>query len=110
MIFAIALSVVIVGGFIAYIVHLFLRDHRIDTRGRDITALVEDVRYVSSNDGGSTTIKYLLSWQEDGATKRVEGRETIPAFYSSKVQKGCEIDIKYLDDNNLQFVFQKADQ
>lgn len=107
MIIAVAISVIITVGVISYIVHLFRRDHMIRWHGRDVLALVEDVRYVSSNDGGSTTIKYRLSWQEDGETKYVEGRDTIPAFYSSRVQKGCEIDIKYLDDDHLHFVFDK---
>ncbi|MDV9198245.1 hypothetical protein [Streptomyces sp. Wh19] len=69
--------------------------------------MVEDVRYLGSNDGGSSNIKYRLSWTEDGVTKEVEGRDTVSAFYSSRLQKGCEIDIKYLDDNNIMFVFDK---
>ncbi|MFD0344649.1 hypothetical protein ACFVH0_39285 [Streptomyces sp. NPDC127117] len=107
MIFVVVISVLLVGGTIAYIVHLFNRDHKIRSQGRDIHALVENVRYVSSNDGGSTTIEYRLSWHEDGETRYVEGRDTIPAFYSSRVQKGCEIDIKYLDDDHIMFVFDR---
>ncbi|WP_326770588.1 hypothetical protein OG978_43335 (plasmid) [Streptomyces sp. NBC_01591] len=105
--FAVIISVILVVGSIAYIVHLFNRDHRIRSQGRDLRALVEDVRYISSNDGGSANIKYRLSWCEGGVTRHVEGRDTIPAFYSSKVQKGCEVDITYLDDDHILFVFDK---
>lgn len=105
MIFAVIISVVIVVGSFVYIVHLFTRDHEIRSHGRDIRALVEDVRYISSNDGGSVNIKYRLSWNEDGVTRSVEGSDTISSFYSSKVQKGCEVDINYLDDDHILFVF-----
>ncbi|MEL5955812.1 hypothetical protein AADR41_13755 [Streptomyces sp. CLV115] len=40
-------------------------------------------------------------------TKEVEGRDTVSAFHSSRLRKGCEIDIKYLDDNNTMFLFDK---
>ncbi|MNI50729.1 hypothetical protein D3C73_1054140 [compost metagenome] len=105
--FAIIISVILTVGVIAYIVYLFNRDHKIQTLGRDIKARVEEVHYISSNDNGSTNIKYRLSWHEKGMTKQVEGKETIPAFYSSKVQKGCEVEIKYLDDDHISFVFDK---
>ncbi|MCX4732261.1 hypothetical protein OG520_27885 [Streptomyces sp. NBC_00984] len=107
MIFVAVISVVLVVGSIAYIVYLFHRNQEIRSKGRDIRALVEDVRYISSNDGGSANIAYRLSWHEDGVVKQVEGRDTISAFYSSKVQKGCEVDIKYLDDDHIMFVFDK---
>ncbi|MCS4267242.1 hypothetical protein [Serratia sp. BIGb0163] len=105
--FAIIISVILTVGVIAYIVYLFNRDHKIQTLGRDIQARVEEIHYISSNDNGSTNIKYRLSWHEKGITKQVEGKETIPAFYSSKVQKGCEVEIKYLDDDHISFVFDK---
>ncbi|MFD9600350.1 hypothetical protein [Streptomyces sp. NPDC059970] len=92
-------------GSISYIARLFKRDHEIRAHGRDIRALVEDVRHLGSNDGGSVNIKYRLSWQEGGVTKSVEGRDTISSFRSSRVQKGCEVDIKYLDDDHIMFVF-----
>ncbi|MGW2113127.1 hypothetical protein [Streptomyces sp. NPDC001948] len=107
MLFIYIFSAAIAVGTVSYIIHLYRRDHLIDTRGRDIRALVEDVRRVAEYDGGSITIKYRLSWQENGATKYAEGRETILAHRSSQVQKGCEIDIKYLDDEHISFVFDK---
>ena len=107
MAFAIIFSVVISASVIAYIIYLFIRDHKILSQGTDVRALVEDVRYVSSNDGGSTTIRYRLSWVQGDVTKQVEGKETIPALYASKVQKGCEVNIKYLDDDHILFVFDK---
>ncbi len=101
------LSVAITVGAVAYIVHLFIRDHKIETHGRDIVALVEDVRHVATSDTGSMTVKYRLSWREDGAIRYVEGRETIPAARFPRLQKGRQVDIKYLDDNHISFVFDK---
>jgi hypothetical protein len=106
--FAIIISVIIIAGSIAYIAYLFNRDHKIQSQGRNIQALVEEVHYISSNENGTTNIKYRLSWHEGGVTKQVEGKETIPAFYSSKVQQGSEVEIKYLDDDHILFVFDKS--
>ncbi|MFI8436830.1 hypothetical protein ACIGJO_24365 [Streptomyces sp. NPDC079020] len=105
--FAFIISAVIVVGSTAYIVHLFRRDHKIRSQGRDIRVRVEDVRLVSTNDSGAATIKFRLSWHEDGVIRYAEGRDTISAFHSSKVQKGCEVDIKYLDDGHILFDFDK---
>lgn len=104
---AIVISILLFGGFFGYIAHLFYRDHKIDAQGRELLARVEEVHYRSANDTGSVNIRYRLSWPEDGGTKQVEGRETIPAFYSSKVQKGSEVTIRYLDDDHIAFVFDK---
>jgi hypothetical protein len=106
--FAIIISVIIIAGSIAYIAYLFNRDHKIQSQGRNIQARVEEVHYISSNENGTTNIKYRLSWHEGGVTKQVEGKETIPAFYSSKVQQGSEVEIKYLDDDHILFVFDKS--
>lgn len=105
--FAIIISVIIVVGSIAYIVYLFCRDHKILSQGRDIRVLVEDVRHVATNDSGSVTIDYRISWNEDGVARYAEGRDTILAARSPSVQKGCEVDIKYLDDDHILFVFDK---
>jgi len=106
--FAIFFSVIIIVGSITYIGYLFNRTHKIQAQGRDIQARVEEVHYISSNENGTTNIKYRLSWQEGDVTKQVEGKAPIPAFYSSKVQQGCEVDIKYLDDDHILFVFDKS--
>ncbi|MEU8668154.1 hypothetical protein AB0C71_14780 [Streptomyces anulatus] len=105
MVFVVVPSVAMAVGAIGYIASLFVRDHKIDTRGRDIRVLVEDVRHVGTNDSGSVTIKYRLSWNEGGEARYVEGRETLPARRLPQVRKGCEVDIRYLDDDHLAFVF-----
>lgn len=105
MTFAVIISVILTVGMIAYIVRLFLRDDKIKTHGRDIKALVEDVRHVGTNESGSFEIAYRLSWREGDVTRHVDGRDTIPASRMPKVQKGCEVDIKYLDDAHILFVF-----
>lgn len=105
MVFVVVLSVAMAVGAIGYIARLFVRDHRIDTQGRDIRVLVEDVRHVGTNDSGSVTIKYRLSWNEGGEARYVEGRETLPARRVPQVRKGCEVVIRYVDDDRLSFVF-----
>ncbi|HEI8868144.1 hypothetical protein [Serratia sp. AKBS12] len=105
--FAILISVIIFAGFFGYLAHLFYRDHKIETQGRTLQARVDEVHYRSSNDNGTVNIRYRLSWQEEGISREVEGKDTIPAFYSSKVQQGSEVTIKYLDDEHITFVFDK---
>lgn len=105
MVFVVVLSVAIAVGSFGYIASLFVRDHKIATRGRDIRVLVEDVRHVANNDSSSVTIAYRLSWNEGGEARYVEGRETILARRVPQVRKGCEVDIRYLDDDHLSFVF-----
>ncbi|MEE1736699.1 hypothetical protein PUR49_09300 [Streptomyces sp. BE147] len=83
------ISAVLVVGGAAHITHLFRRDHRIRSQGRDVRALVEDVRLVGTNDSGAAIVKYRLSWYEDGSMKYVEGGDTVSVIHSSMVQKGC---------------------
>ncbi|MET8740355.1 hypothetical protein [Streptomyces sp. NPDC004728] len=52
------------------------------------------------------TMKYRLP-HEHGATKYAVGRDTTPAYRSPKVQKGCGVDIKHLDGEQISFVFDK---
>ncbi len=107
MTFVIVLSVVICAGAVAYIASLFISDHHILTRGRDVRARVEEARHLGANENGAVTLAYRLSWREGAATKRVEGRETIPARHAPRVRVGDEVDIKYLDDNHILFMFDK---
>ncbi|WP_307360721.1 hypothetical protein [Microbacterium murale] len=100
------IAAVLAIGVTLYLVHLFRRDHRIRTRGRRVRARVEDVRHVTSADTGAVTIRYRLSWIENGVTKRVEGRETILAKRVAEVQRGREVDIIYVDDDHIQFEFE----
>lgn len=104
---AIVFSVVFIVGMIVYIVYLFNRDHRIQTQGRDLQATIEDVTYISSNDNGTLNIRYRLAVQDGSVTRAVAGTETISAFYASKMQKGQNVDIKYLDDRHILFIFDK---
>ena len=101
MTFAIILSSCICVGLVAYIVSLFIRDHNILSRGRSLRVRVEVVRHLGTNESGAVTVGYRLSWREGGVTRRVEGRETIPARHVQRLQAGCEVDIKYLDDDHI---------
>ncbi|MFF2008106.1 hypothetical protein ACFVWY_03390 [Streptomyces sp. NPDC058195] len=105
MIVALVISAVIAVGFIGYLVSLFKRDHDIRWNGRDVRALVEDVRHIGTNDAGSFDITYRLSWQEDGEKKMVEGRDTIPARRFPQLRAGSEVAITYLDDRKIMFLF-----
>jgi hypothetical protein len=103
----VTLSVLLAVGAVVYIARLFRRDHKIRWEGRDIRVLVEDVRHVATNESGSPTLRYRLSWEEDGVTRRIEGRETVLARHAPQLKKGREIDIKYLSDDRILFVFDK---
>ncbi|MGW3086721.1 hypothetical protein [Streptomyces sp. NPDC001108] len=105
MIVAFLISAVIAVGFVGYLATLFKRDHDIRWHGRDVRALVEDIRHIGTNDAGSFEIAYRLSWQEDGEKKTVEGRDTIPARRFPLLRPGHETAIRYLDDRKIMFVF-----
>ncbi|WP_313353374.1 DUF3592 domain-containing protein [Kosakonia cowanii] len=106
---AIAFSILFIVGMIAYIVYLFNRDHRIQSQGRDLQATIEEVSYISSNDNGTQNIRYRLAIHDGSVTRSVEGKETIAAFNSPKMQKGQKVDIKYLDDQHILFIFDKQE-
>lgn len=103
----VAIMIAIIGFGIgaAWIVSLFIRDYRIAARGHNVRALVEDVRILKHNESDSVTIRCRLSWQEGEHRKSVESTETIPVHRSAEVQAGLNVIIRYLDDDNLQFVF-----
>ncbi|WP_260255899.1 hypothetical protein [Streptomyces sp. 840.1] len=105
----VGVAIGIVGGVIcvSWIVTLFVRDHRIAVHGRDVRALVEDVGVIARNDSDSVTIRYTLSWSENGGPKRVTGTETVPVRREAEVLAGREVNIRYLDDENLRFVFDR---
>lgn len=72
-----------------------------------IKAKIEFVKYLSSNDGGSTNIAFILLANIDGKEVMLKGTETIATFYSSQLMPGKYIDIKYLDEKHFFFVFKK---
>lgn len=92
-------------GAIVFISYLFVRDHRIRSRGRLIRARIDDVVRVATSETGAVTVKYRLSWREDGAPRQVQGRETISARNAARMLVGAEIDIVYLDDDHVLFEF-----
>ncbi|MFG2601147.1 DUF3592 domain-containing protein [Streptomyces sp. NPDC048462] len=92
---------------VSWIVTLFVRDQRIAAHGRDVRALVEDVRVTARNESDSVTIRYTLSWSENGGPKRVTGTETVSVRREAEVRAGREVNIRYLDDENLRFVFDR---
>lgn len=101
----IVIAVLMTVGAVAYIMHLFVRDHRISSRGRRIRARVDEVRHIAKSDSGVVTVRYRLSWSEDGVIRRAEGTETILAKRVPGVQPGRDVDIMYLDDDHIRFEF-----
>lgn len=107
MIVGVVIGIVVGGVCVSWIVTLFVRDQRIATHGRDVRALVEDARVIARNDSDSVTIQYTLSWPENGGPKRVTGTETVAVRREAEVREGREVNIRYLDDDNLRFVFDR---
>ncbi|MDA4891344.1 MULTISPECIES: DUF3592 domain-containing protein [Microbacterium] len=92
---------------LAWVVWLVVQDRRIQAEGRDVRVLVEEARVVARNDSSSVTVRYRLSWSEGGRVRRVEGTETIGAHRMQAVRAGEEVTIRYLDDGQLRFVFDR---
>lgn len=92
---------------LAWIVSLFVRDGRIREQGRDVVAHVDEVRVIAVNESDSKTLGYRLSWEEDGRRKQVRGRETIPMARVAEIREGDDVVIRYLDDDNIRFVFDR---
>lgn len=101
------LAVILFGGAFVWVVSLFYKDARINKHGVVLDAKIENIKAVSSNENGSTNVVYTLSVSKDGEERLVKGKNTIPTFYSSQLQPGETIKIKYLDDKNIEFIFRE---
>lgn len=71
--------------------------------GRPIMAVIENIRPVSTDDSGNTTVAYVLNVEG----RKIEGREKIDTFYAPQMQPGMQIKIMYVDDKNYVFMFNK---
>lgn len=71
--------------------------------GRPVTAIIEKIRPVATDDAGNTTIVYTLNVEG----RKIQGREKIDTFYAPQMQKGMKIKIMYIDDKNFVFIFDR---
>ncbi|AGN83783.1 hypothetical protein [Enterobacter sp. R4-368] len=76
---------------------------RIIREGRPIMAVIENIRPVSTDDSGNTTVAYVLNVEG----RKIEGREKIDTFYAPQMQPGMHIKIMYVDDKHFVFIFEK---
>lgn len=97
---------VLVGTF-SWIGWLFYKDARIEKYGIVLNDKIISMRETSSNDGGSSNVRYSLWVDFPDGQRLVEGKDTVSTFYGSQLEPGKEIKIKYLNDNNIAFIFNK---
>ncbi|ANR77101.1 hypothetical protein BBB57_01815 [Kosakonia sacchari] len=71
--------------------------------GRQIMAVIENIRPVSTDESGNTTVAYVLNVEG----RKIEGREKIDTFYAPQMQPGMQIKIMYVDDKHYVFMFEK---
>jgi len=76
---------------------------KIIREGRPIMAVIENIRPVSTDESGNTTVAYVLNVEG----RKIEGREKIDTFYAPQMQPGMQIKIMYVDDKNYVFMFEK---
>lgn len=102
-----SIAIIVFGGFFIWICYLFYNDARIANHGVELQAKIISMKAVSSNENGSTNVRYKLLVEFPEGERIVEGKDTIATFYSSQLEPGKEIRIKYLDDKNLTFLFRE---
>lgn len=71
--------------------------------GRQIMAVIENIRPVSTDESGNTTVAYVLNVEG----RKIKGREKIDTFYAPQMQPGMQIKIMYVDDKNYVLMFEK---
>lgn len=71
--------------------------------GRQIMAVIENIRPVSTDESGNTTVAYVLNVEG----RKIKGREKIDTFYAPQMQPGMQIKIMYVDDKHYVFMFEK---
>ena len=94
------------GIFASIIILCFIsvaRREKILREGRPVTAIIEKIRPVATDDAGNTTIVYTLNVEG----RKIQGREKIDTFYAPQMQKGMKIKIMYIDDKNFVFIFDR---
>ncbi|MEL7977864.1 DUF3592 domain-containing protein [Isoptericola sp. F-RaC21] len=107
------LGVVFFGGFLVYIVSLFVRDARIDGRGRPTTALIVAARPTAARSGDSQVVEFTLRFTDPqtGVEHTVVHRDAPGEFRAPRVQPGMTVPVKFLPEKptTLQFDWNAVD-
>lgn len=101
------IAIVVLGGFFIWIATLFYKDAKINKEGVLLNAKVLNMESVSSNENGSSNIRYKLLVEFPDGQRIVESKNTISTFYAGQLEPGKEVKIKYLNDDNIRFVFRE---
>ncbi|ACX87794.1 hypothetical protein F6Q07_11620 [Pectobacterium parmentieri] len=97
--------IVVVTCFLFFIFYQFYNAYKIDKNGVIVKVKIDYVNFISSNEGGSSNISFILLANINGKDKVLEGYDTVPTFYSSQLMAGEYIEIKYIDEKNYSFIF-----
>lgn len=99
--FEIIICVLIFSFFIAYGFYLTNKRDKLMEEGRPVLAEIINIRPVSSDGAGNTTVVYVL----DIGGHLLKGTEKIDTFYAPQLQKGKKIKLFYKNDKEYMFVF-----
>ncbi|MDY0886185.1 MULTISPECIES: hypothetical protein [Kosakonia] len=88
---------------IAYGFYVTNKRDKLMQEGRPVIATIVNIRPVSTDDSGNTTIVYVL----DIEGHLLKGSEKIDTFYAPQLQPGKKIKVMYKDDENYMFLFEK---
>ncbi|MFS2058584.1 hypothetical protein [Kosakonia cowanii] len=99
--FEITFCVLIFSFFIAYDFYLTNKRDKLMEVGRPVLAEIINIRPVSNDGAGNTTVVYVL----DIGGHLLKGTEKIDTFYAPQLQKGKKIKLFYKNDKEYMFVF-----
>lgn len=96
--------------FLFYIVREFYFTYKIDSDGKESTAIIIQSKQISSNTGGTVNGEFFITFKnESGDDETLLFQEAIPQLYASLVQVGDTINIKYIRMKNnkpmVSFIF-----
>ncbi|MDV5356941.1 hypothetical protein [Kosakonia sp. SMBL-WEM22] len=97
------IGLLIVSFIIAYGFYLTNKRDKLMVEGRPVIAEIINVRPVSSDGAGNTSITYILNIEG----RLLSGTEKIDTFYAPQFQKGKKIKLIYKNDNEYMFVFDR---
>lgn len=88
---------------IVYGFYLANKRDKLMQEGHPVIATIVNIRPVSTDDSGNTTVVYVL----DIEGHYLKGSEKIDTFYAPQLQPGKKIKVMYKDDKNYMFLFEK---
>lgn len=88
---------------VAYGFYVTNKRDKLMQEGRPVIATIINIRPVSTDDSGNTTVVYVL----DIEGHLLKGSEKIDTFYAPQLQPGKKIKVMYKDDKSYMFLFEK---